>query len=199
MPRVTIAIPFHWMENWSFFMERCLKSIEAQSYKNYEIVLVKHSTMPVTSNRVIEAATGDLVKILYLDDYLAHGNALQEIVDSFTPETQWVVTGCMHDDGTGPTNYHGPSYNGDIHKGVNTVGSPSVLTFRREGCLFFDDKLSYLLDGDLYKRLHDRFGPPTILNTPNVVIGLHKGQVTNLMPQEEKNAEYQYIMQKYHA
>jgi UDP-glucose 6-dehydrogenase len=104
--KISIVIPFHWMENWPQMMERCLKSIEAQSFKDYEVVLIKHSTMPVTSNRVIESAKGELVKVLYMDDYLAHGNALQEIVDNFSEKTQWLVTGCLHDEGT-TMNHHG--------------------------------------------------------------------------------------------
>ncbi len=199
MKRISVVIPWHFMDNWQFYLTRCLKSIEAQTFTDYEVVLIKHSTMPVTSNRVIEAATGELVKVLYMDDYLAHGNALQEISDNFTKESNWLISGCLHDDGSGPTNYHEPKYNDQIYTGVNTVGSPSVLTFRREGCLFFDERLSYLLDCDLYKRLHDTYGPPVILKTPNVVIGIHPGQVSNLMPTAEKNAEYQYIMQKYHG
>lgn len=157
--------------------------------------------MAENTNSGIRKATGELVKILYMDDYLAHSNALQEISDNFTEETQWLVTGCLHyqEGWSQPQNYHAPNYNADIHTGVNTVGSPSVLTFRREGCLFFDERLSYLLDCELYKRLHDTYGPPTILNTPNVIIGIHPSQTSNIMPTQEKQEEYQYVMEKYHG
>lgn len=185
------------MENWPFFLERCLKSIEAQTFKDYEIILVKHSTMPVTSNRAMESATGELVKILYMDDYFAHGYALQDIVDNFTKESTWLVTGCIHDDGTNVTNYHTPEYTKDISTGNNKIGSPSVLTYKREGCLLFDTTLSFLLDCDLYKRLHDTYGPPTVLDSPNVVIGLHPGQTTHVMSKEAKLQEFEYLKEKY--
>ena len=199
-PKISVVVPFHWMENWERLLLRCLMSIEAQTFKDYEIILLKHSTMPVTSNRAIESAKGDLIKVLYMDDYLAHENALQEIADNFTKESKWLVTGCVHDTGDGnPTNYHEPKYTDDIFTGNNGIGSPSVLTMSREGLLLFDDTLSWLLDVDLYKRLHDSFGPPKILSTPNVCIGLHKGQHSNLMPDDKKREEGIYMLKKHHA
>lgn len=195
-PRISVAIPFHWMDNWPVLLTRCLASIEAQSFKDYEIVLVKHSTMPVTSNRVIESAKGELVKVLYMDDYLAHGNALQEISDNFKKDDTWLVTGCVHDDGNTVGNYHEPKSTLDISTGSNGIGSPSVLTMRRERAFLFDSRLSWLLDIDLYQRLHSSYGSPKILNTPNVVIGLHKGQMTNILSDQEKEEEHRYLARK---
>ena len=82
-PKVSICVPFHWMENWPFFLERCLNSIEKQTFKDYEIILIKHSIMPITSNRVIESATGEIIKVLYMDDWLASPNYLEEISKAF--------------------------------------------------------------------------------------------------------------------
>ncbi len=233
MAKISVVIPVHEMDNWKFFLDRCLSSIYSQNYGDYEVVISNDSIqadertiganhierwvaesryypytfvrrqlsepkgMPTNSNRAIESARGELIKVIYMDDYLAHGNALQEIVDNFTKESAWLVTGCLHDDGTGPKNYHAPSYNALLYTGVNTVGSPSVLTLRREGHLLFDTSLSFLLDCDLYKRLHDTYGPPVILNTPNVAIGLHRGQTTNIMSEQAKEAERLYLLEKY--
>lgn len=197
MKKISVVIPFHFMDDWQFFLTRCLESIEKQSFKDYEILLIKHSTMPVTSNRVIESAQGGLIKVLYMDDYLAHGNALQEIVDNIG-DAQWLVTGCTHDKGDGrQSNYHSPSYNEKIYTGANTIGSPSVLTMKKEGLLLFDTNLSWVLDCDLYKRLHDMYGPPKILDTPNVTIGQHKGQTSSIMSENLKAEEVNYLIQKY--
>ena len=127
--KLSVVVPFHWMEQWEFFLNRCLRSIEAQSFKDYEVVLVKHSTMPKTSNRALESAKGEYIKILYMDDYLAHGDSLQEISDVITPDTQWIATGCMHDRGDGSLqSYHKPVWSREIYTGINTIGSPSVVT-----------------------------------------------------------------------
>lgn len=197
MAKISICIPWHFMENWQFFLTRCLKSIEAQTFKDYEVILTKAGSMPVNSNRAIESAQGELIKILYMDDYLAHGNALQEIVDNFTKESTWLVTGCLHDDGKNVGNYHEPSWNNELYTGINSIGSPSVLTMRREGSLFFDDKLSWLLDCDLYTRLYDLHGPPTLLKTPNVVIGIGVHQTTYHLDDDRKKWEYEYVKKKH--
>lgn len=195
--RLTIAIPWHFMENWQFFLNRCLKSIEEQTFKDYEVVLIKHSTMPVTSNRVIEAANGDYIKMLYMDDYLANPDSLQTIANSLQTDTKWLVTGCLHDNGEEVYNYHTPKYTQDIHTGNNGIGSPSVLTLSREGALLFDTNLSFLLDCELYHRLYKEYGPPTIVDSPNVIIGIGKHQTSNLMPTEEKQKELGYVLNKY--
>ena len=196
--KISIVIPFHWMENWGFFLRRCLQSIEKQSFTDYEIILTNAGSMPVNTNRAMAAAQGELIKVLYMDDFFAHTNALQEIVDAFDENTKWLVTGCFHQRGNeDPHSYHEPKYTDDIYKGNNTIGSPSVLTMRRKDILFFDDSLSYMLDCDLYRRLHDRYGAPKVLSTANVVIGLHGGQTSVLMPAEHKQKELDYMIKKY--
>lgn len=195
--KISIVIPFHWMENWPVFLSRCLMSIEAQTFKEYEIIFLKHSTMPITSNRAMESAKGELVKILYMDDYFATANSLQEIVDNFKKEDHWLVTGCLHDKEGKIGDYHSPKYTENIYTGNNGIGSPSVLTYRRKGSIDFDEKLSWLLDCDLYKRYFDLYSAPKILDTPNMIIGVGKHQTSNTMSDKEKQKEHDYLMKKY--
>lgn len=194
-PKVSVVVPFHWMENWSFFLERCLSSIEFQTYTNYEVVLINHSTMPVTSNRVIQSAKGDIIKVLYMDDYLANEDALQNLVDNF--EGGWAVSGCVHDKGFGLYNPHVPKWNDNIRTGANTIGSPSVLAFENKDPLLFDEELSWLLDCDLYHRLYERYGAPTVIGSIDVVIGIHDGQMTNILTDDDKQEEADYLEDKY--
>lgn len=205
-PKVSVCVPFHWMRNWQFYLVRCLESIEKQSFKDYEVILTKAGSMSVNTNRAMESARGDLVKILYMDDYLAHGDSLKEIAEWFDhPEaynSHWLVTGCLHQgmergEPETPHSYHEPKYAKDIHTGNNSIGSPSVLTMRKTSLLYFDERLSWLLDCDLYRQLYDEYGLPTILNTPNVIIGLHDGQTSNLMSNEEQQKELDYMSKKY--
>lgn len=197
-PKLSIVIPFHFMDNWHLMLTRCLGSIEMQTFMDYEILIAKVSTMPVTSNRVIESAKGDLIKVLYMDDYLAKETSLQEIVNAFDKNTQWLVSGCVHDDGSGQAkNPHQPLWTDNIITGNNKIGSPSVLTMRRKNKLSFDENMSWLLDCDLYKRLHDIYGEPKILESYNVAIGIHKGQTSNTLSQEDKQKEHDYLLKKY--
>lgn len=197
-PRFSVVVPFHWMGGWEKHLLRCLKSIEMQSVTDYEIILMKVSTFPITSNRLLSSARGELIKFLCVDDYLAHGESLREISDQFTNEVSWLVTGCLHQkEEETPQNYHSPRYTEDIHAGNNRIGAPSVLTLRREGALLFDENLSWLVDCDLYKRLHTLHGLPQIIDTPNVVIGIHDEQNSNLLPDKLKKDEHYYVMDKY--
>ena len=193
MPKISVCVPFHWMKDWEKLLYRCIKSIESQDYPNYEVILIKHSNMPVTSNRVIDSATGDIIKLLYMDDYFSHGHALTEIAGAF--HGGWLVSGCIHDDGRTISNYHQPNIKG-IENNINTIGSPSVLAFEGKCKERFDEKMSWLLDVDLYKRLYKLYGEPTILDTPNVTIGIHEGQMTNILTDEEKNVEFTYLLNK---
>ena len=152
--------------------------------------------MPITSNRVIESAKGELIKILYLDDYFAHEDSLKNIVDNFKEEVNWLVTGCLHDAGFGVENPHYAKFNDNIHV-ENTIGSPSVLTIRNDGHLLFDENLSFYLDCDLYKRYYEKYGSPKILDDLNVIIGVGDHQMTHILTNEEKQKEYNYTIKKY--
>jgi len=187
MPKISICIPTHSMKNKDFFLERALKSIREQTFQDFEIVITNKGKMAENTNASIKEATGELVKILYIDDWLAHRNALQDIVDNF--EGEWLITGA-------DTNPH-PRWTNDIETGNNKLGSPSALTMRRKTALLFDERMSWLLDCDLYKRMYDKYGLPVILDSIGVNIGIHDGQMTNILTDEEKLLEHNLIKEKY--
>lgn len=191
---ISIVLPIHDMSNGAFFLKRAIDSIMVQTYKDYEIVITKEGKMARNTNAGIKKAKGEIVKILFMDDYLAHPNALKEIVDSF--KGGWLVTGCEHDDGVNLGKPHLPTWNDEIKTGKNTIGSPSVLAFENRNPELFDDNLSWMLDVDLYTRLFTRYGKPAILNNINVVIGLHSGQTTHLLSDSDKLLEVNYVINK---
>lgn len=194
-PLISICIPVYDMEDKSFFLDRCTRSIERQTYKNYEIVIAENGRgMAGNTNDAIKRATGDIIKILFMDDYLAHNDALQNLVDSFTGG--WLACGCLHDDGQTKERPHMPEWNDDIHV-VNTIGSPSVIAFENNDPLLFDENLSWMLDTDLYKRLHARYGPPTMLESIDVVIGIGEHQHTNKLTDVEKLQEHEILTERY--
>jgi glycosyltransferase involved in cell wall biosynthesis len=211
MPKVTIAIPTHDMENARFFLTRCLDSILKQTHEDFDIVItdnsptdklkrvvqqygmkIHYSLNPrrgatINTNEAIRQSKGELVKILHMDDYFAHKNALKDIVEVF--DGSWLITG------TQGNAY--PYWTDDIMIGNNKLGSPSALTIKNENPLMFDEDLKWLFDCEYYKRLHDKFGEPTILDGVNVVIGVHDGQMTNLLTKEEKQQEEDLMKERY--
>jgi hypothetical protein len=203
-PQISIVVPIHEaMVNGDYFLWRLVQSVVQQTYKNWELVITQEGSMPVNTNAGIRKAKGDLIKILYLDDYLAHANSLQMIVDAFKPEDMWLATGCLHQSSESRDFYedahspHYPIYTDDIYTGNNRIGSPSVITIRNKDILQFDENLSFLLDCDLYKRYYDTYGEPRILNDLNVVIGIGEHQTSHTMPNEAKLKEFEYVMNKY--
>lgn len=202
-PKISIAVPIHHgMKHFQFFFDRLMHSIEIQSFRDFEIVVTEEGSMPVNTNAAIKKSRGEIVKILYLDDYLAHKHSLRNIVEAFDSNTEWLVTGCLHQEYIrggyeDPHSPHYPEYTTDIHTGNNRLGSPSVLALRNNEPLLFDEKLSYFLDCDLYRRYYDKFGAPKILNDLNVVIGIHDGQTSQTMPLDDKLEEFYYMQAKY--
>lgn len=197
-PTISIVIPTHDIPEREFFVQRALDSIYSQSFQDYEIIITKTGKgMAHNTNSGIKKATGKLIKILFMDDFLAHKDALKDIVTNFAKEDRWLVTGCIHLQGKVLVRPHVPRYSVNMHKGENTIGSPSVLTIKNDDPFLFDENMTWLLDCDYYKRMYERYGLPKVVRDTGVVIGLGPHQVTNTLSLEQKIKEHRYMDKKY--
>lgn len=224
MDLISICIPAYEMHGEAKRMlTRSFDIFKKQTFKNFEIIIADNSEDDIVrnlcndpnyqslkikylinprkgasqnTNEAIKNASGKLIKILHMDDYLADENSLQDIVDNF--KGNWLVTGCGHDRGDGKIiNKHFPKYNKKIYLGRNTIGSPSVLAIKNENLLMLDDNLIWMNDCDYYERLYEKYGEPDILNKVNVIIGVGKHQTTNTLKKEIKKNERIYMKEKY--
>ncbi len=193
--RISIVIPTHDMENRDFFLKRLHKSLQEQTFKEFEVIEATGGSFAKSTNMAINDAAGDIIKVICMDDYLSHPDSLKVIADSFNGG--WLVTGCDHDDGKDGHYYHYPEYNHQIHLGRNSIGAPSVLAFENKSPLFFDETMEWLVDCDYYKRLHERYGAPTLLSDINVTIGIHEGQETKRIQDAQRREELEYMIRKY--
>lgn len=185
---ISIVIPYYSkMVNAEYFLKRCIDSIMCQTYKDYEIILTEYGIATANTNAGIKRAKGELIKILHQDDYLAHPNALQDIVDNF--KGRWLVTGS--------DNNEFPYYTDDIYTGNNKLGSPSALTIKNDDPILFNESLVWLFDCDYYKRMFDKYGEPVIIDGVGVCIGLHDDQATNKISDERKLEEVYKLINKY--
>ena len=221
---ISICIPAYEMHGkGKKFLARSFDMLKKQTFKNFEVIISDNSVdnaienlckdfnyqslnikylksftrgASINTNKAMKKASGKLIKILHMDDYLSNENSLQDIVDNF--KGNWLVTGCGHDKGNGKIiKPHFPTYNKKLYLGKNTIGAPSVLTIKNENLLMFDDILIWLNDCDYYKRYYDKFGKPDILNKVNVVIGIGKHQTTNHLDKKIKTNEKKYMKRKY--
>lgn len=218
--KLTVAIPTSDMIDKDYFFRRCLDSLWDQSFQDFEIVITDNSEddvieticewyrtginyyrnpvkgMAQNTNEAIRRSQGELIKILYMDDFLIQKDTLEKIVKRF--KGNWLVSGCSHTINSEDFfNPHLPHYSEDIYTGHNTIGSPSVVTIKNDNPLLFDEEMTWLLDCDYYKRMYDLYGEPVLLKELQVGIGLHEGQATNTMGDQRKLLEHQYITQKY--
>lgn len=192
--KISIIIPTANVEGRKF-LPRCLKSIEEQTYKNYEILVIDGGKVAQNLNAGIKKATGDIIKILCHDDYFNGSFSLEEIAHTW--KGGWLVSGCIHDQGDGRlVADHYPGWNDHIHKGYNTIGGLSVLAFENKNPLLFND-LEWMIDVDFYKRAYIKYGLPRFLVTMNVAIGYGSHQATNHISKEQKDKEVELMLQTY--
>tara|TARA_R110000823_G_scaffold262221_1_gene382822 strand:- start:6783 stop:8147 length:1365 start_codon:yes stop_codon:yes gene_type:complete len=151
-------------------------------------------------NNSLKYCNGRWVKIVFQDDFLYSNKSLQTIYDNIVvnDRIKWIVTACEHtNDGITMFRPFYPKWNHKMHLGINTFSSPSVLTFKNENILYFDERLVNLMDVDYYKRMYDIYGEPHYITTITVVNRVWEGSVTNTLSNEIKQKELQLMIGKY--
>jgi glycosyltransferase involved in cell wall biosynthesis len=208
--KFSIVIPT-WEQygNGVLFLTQLLTTIRNQTIKDYEVIISDHSidseiksilnnfndlniiytkneisrgNSPANLNNGLRLAKGDIIKIMFQDDFFINNNALEIIQNHFEKNScSWVVNGCCHTtDGINYNRYMVPHWNDRILDGVNTISSPSVLSFINQDILFFDEELTMLMDCDYYHSLYIRYGLPLIIEDYLITNRLHKHQISNM-------------------
>ncbi len=222
--RLSVCIPAYDQQGMGAeFLAQSLNVLALQTFKDFEVVItddsrddnikdlckeyedvltIKYSKnklrlgLSANTNKALSKATGDLIKVLFMDDYLYDKDALQSTVEAF--RGNWLVSACEHSkDGINCNRPMLPYYNHSIHTGNNTISSPSVLTIKNEGKLLFNEGLIWLMDCEYYKRCYEKFGLPTILNKITVVNRISQYQTTSTLMEEVKMAEVRLMTEKY--
>jgi len=210
------------------YLEFSFSIFSQQTYKNFEIIVSDHSVtsaieelcnkwksnlnithiyntedrgmFPSNMNNAIKNANGSIIKILCQDDFLYEANSLEILVDNFELNKKyWMVTACCHtNDGVNIIKPFYPIYHNNIQYGNNTISSPSVLMFKNEDVIDFDENLFWLVDCDYYKMLYDRHDLPGICNIITVVNREdHSTRVSGTITEDIKRREYDYVVNKY--
>ena len=212
----------------SQFLEQSLLILRQQTFQDFEVVVSDHSisdvirdlcarfeaqlrlryvrnarqrgNSPANTNHAMALARGRIIKILFQDDFLFGARALEATVAAFDLERDWWLVSASEHTRDGASFFwplH-PRYHDEIHLGSNTISSPSVLTIKNDDPLRFDENLVLRMDCDYYKRCHDAFGDPKILDTITVVNRVGDHQLSARMNSGRlKEMEYAYLLWKH--
>lgn len=222
---VSICIPTYEMKGKGIeYLEYSFNIIHSQTFQDFEVVISDHSintdieelchqweqilniqyfknqykrgVSSANINNAINKAKGDIIKILFQDDFFYDENSLENQLKKL--KGNWLVTACCHYNGSNIYNPFYPKYHNKIQYGENTISSPSVLMFKNNEIIEFDENLFWLMDVDYYKRMYNKFGLPDICNYITVVNREHENQVSNTLATKEiREKELEYIIQKY--
>jgi glycosyltransferase involved in cell wall biosynthesis len=225
--KISICIPTYGMKGkGAKYLNQNLASIAIQSIQPHEVIISDHSSDDIVEqeankwkdilniryfrntekigsissnlNNCISKATGDIVDFMLQDDYYYTKFALEQR-GKLLGESHWALTATIHYAVEKAQFYWHliPEYRQDIYLGYNSIGSPSLLTIKREGAPLFDEDLFMLTDCDYYKQLYDKFGLPVTSPEITVVSCMWEGQSQKGVSDDAKSKEVQKVKSKY--
>ena len=226
---VSICIPTYGMKGRGVeYLNHSMQKIARQAFKDFNVIISDHSedsaiedyckswsgkldiryvrneadrgNSSANINNCFKHANGQIIKVLFQDDFFVDDSSLGTQVFHFANNTNhWMATACCHSkDGINLHSAFYPMYHDRIQYGQNTISSPSVLMFKNKDVIEFDRNLIWLMDVDYYKRLYDAFGLPSICNYITVVNRQHDNQISNTLATDElRKKELEYVIQKY--
>ena len=214
--RVSYCIPTHDHPRCEQYMFDILYALSLQTTKDFELCVshqgdqtrilralndywdvinitfkkAEDGNISVNTNNAMKMGEGDIIKVLYSDDFILTSNLTEELDKAFTDDVHWAVTGYAHTVDDGHTHYNPkiPYHNDKLLEGVNTLSSPSILALKRGIDMYFDEDLTMLMDCDMYYRLYKYHGDPVILKDYHISNREHKSQTQrtyeHLLPKE---------------
>jgi glycosyltransferase involved in cell wall biosynthesis len=232
MKKLSIAIPT-WECNGRGveFLDDLLRTIEIQHFKDFEVVISDHSqnddliykiqefntkfeiryfrneenrgNSPANLNNAISKCSGEIIKIMFQDDFFYDDEALEKIYYALSDsDRMWLLNGTNHTKDHGNSFYWDfyPQFNDNLLKGVNTISSPSVVAFKKEVDLRFDESLVYFMDLDYYYGMREKYGEPVYYN--DILISNrfpHENSISSSITNKEEMMikETEYCLNKY--
>jgi len=192
--RMSIIIPTYEMGGYGHTMlNQLFDDLTQQTFKDFNIIVVDQSKDDLIENVCLsykddleihyyknsngkncaaenvnigmDKANGDIIKILFMDDYLMSKRALERIVNEFNDGAKWVMTDYIHSDIDKKQffNLKQCFYSGDL-LGYHNTGTPSIHAFLREDKVEMDENLRYIVDCEFYYKLFLKTGMPNCIN-----------------------------------
>ena len=156
-------------------------------------------------NNAVRHATGDIIKLLYMDDFFVDQDALLKIINAFErsrPEGKWLISGFTHsnEDRTQFFDTRLPWYGNKYVNGDNTTGNPSNYAVRRDCAIEMDDDLLWIVDGEYFYRSYYYHGDPIMIDDVLVCFREHGSSAFRDPKFQELDAkERRYCIDKYNG
>jgi glycosyltransferase involved in cell wall biosynthesis len=162
----------------------------------------KLGNSPFNMNTAIKKCSGEIIKIMFQDDFFYDDEAFEKIYYTLKDSNKmWLLNGCNHtdDDGNSFCWEFYPKFNPDLLKGINTISSPSVVAFKRESEVYFDETLVNFMDVDYYYGMREKYGDPVLYNDILISNRVHKDSISSNMKNKEEMilTESEYCIKKY--
>lgn len=142
-------------------------------YFRYDIKGVAHNT-----NHAIDRASGDIIKIMFMDDYFLNENALLLFQSALQNGHHWAISNSVWvDDEDKPIKQFDAKFSERIIRGLNTVGMPSVIAFKKTD-IRFDAGFKTIVDKEFYYQLFLQYGPPAHIPEPVIAQRIHKNSLS---------------------
>lgn len=232
MPKISIAVPT-WETNGrgEEFLDDLLRTIEIQTFKNFEVVISDHSfdnylipkikefenkfeikylkntkkrgNSPANLNNALKNCSGEIIKIMFQDDFFYDDEALEKIYYALQDSNKtWLLNGTNHTKDDGNSFYWDlyPEFNDQLLMGVNTISSPTVVSFKNNIDFYFDEKIVYLMDIDFYYGMREKYGDPIFYKDILVTNRFpHSHSISSNILDKEKilKKESNYCLKKY--
>jgi glycosyltransferase involved in cell wall biosynthesis len=231
MTKISICTPVYTMKDQlgEKFLVEFFSSLMAQTFKDFEVVIsdqsegdnmkmicdtfshvlnIKYVKNLVTArnaaanvNYAIKHATGEIVKLLYMDDFFVDVDALGKIAYAFDNNVgSWLIAGfvCCDQEKTNFYNARQPSYNNKYVNGDNTTGNPSNYSVRRDCALEMDENLLWIVDGEYFYRSYYHYGDPIMIKDVLVCFRDHGDSAFKRPDLRDLDAkERQYCVEKF--
>lgn len=234
--KISVCIPAYKNAD---YLKRNLDALCTQTFKDFEVIVSDDSPddslgpvinayasqlelvyfkndpamgTPANWNLAMEKATGQYIKLIHDDDWLAEDNALQQYYDAMeaNPDVDFCFSAFYNVQLQ--TGEKAPVFCSKLNLWLlrkspynlfryNFIGPPSGVFVRNKQPAFYDDKLKWLVDFEGYIRQLNMNGKFIYLDQCLVNIGLGAEQVTQYtkMVKEIVVPESCYVLQKHQA
>lgn len=221
---ISIVIPTYEMNGFGAdFLRYNISRILQQDYHSYEIIVSDNSEnldiynalryfadsriryykcdkkgSSANTNNGMKQAAGELIKIIFQDDYLYSQNCLSELLKAYkSTGKEWYAFTRVQVKNNKPSGRIIPYWNKDIPKGVNTISAPTAIAIKNGLDIWFDENLNWYMDTDFYTQLYNKYGEPFIIKNAVIASREWGGQVSETITKEVADKELTYLKEKY--